>query len=186
MEKLDRSDIQTLLRDLGERLDERGVVADIYIAGGAAVTLCYERDYSTTDVDALYDPRQVVSEVARDVAEESGYEVPDHWLNDALKRYMQTPESDDERREIMADCPGLRVMVASPERILGMKCAAGRQKDIDGIIHLCEHLGIENVDELLDIAERHAVFEGHMARSTERTRAFIEGIFDEEAEMVNQ
>ena len=36
---LDRAAIQDAFRRLGERLARRGVVADIYVIGGAAMTL---------------------------------------------------------------------------------------------------------------------------------------------------
>jgi hypothetical protein len=38
---LDRAAIQDAFRRLGERLARRGVVADIYVIGGAAMTLAW-------------------------------------------------------------------------------------------------------------------------------------------------
>ncbi|HMG65792.1 MAG TPA: hypothetical protein VK599_22830 [Streptosporangiaceae bacterium] len=39
---LDRAAIQDAFRRLGDRLARRGVVADIYVIGGAAMALAYD------------------------------------------------------------------------------------------------------------------------------------------------
>jgi hypothetical protein len=44
---LDREGIEEAFRRLGDRLAKRGVVADIYVFGGAAMALAYD-SYSTT------------------------------------------------------------------------------------------------------------------------------------------
>jgi hypothetical protein len=51
---LDRAGIEKAFRRLGDRLARRGVVADIYIFGGAAMTLAYDSRRATRDVDALF------------------------------------------------------------------------------------------------------------------------------------
>jgi hypothetical protein len=44
---LDRAAIEDAFRRLGDRLARRGVVADVYIVGGAALALAYEARRST-------------------------------------------------------------------------------------------------------------------------------------------
>ena len=51
---LDRQGIEEAFRRLGDRLAKRGVVADIYVFGGAAMALAYDSRRSTRDVDALF------------------------------------------------------------------------------------------------------------------------------------
>ena len=51
---LDREDIEGAFRRLGDRLVKRGVVADIYVFGGAAMALAYDSRRATRDVDALF------------------------------------------------------------------------------------------------------------------------------------
>ena len=51
---LDRAAIQDAFRRLSERLARRGVVADIYVIGGAAMTLAYDARRSTRDIDAVF------------------------------------------------------------------------------------------------------------------------------------
>jgi hypothetical protein len=50
---LDRAGIEEAFRRLGERLAKRGVVADLYVFGGAAMALAYDSRRATRDVDAL-------------------------------------------------------------------------------------------------------------------------------------
>ena len=53
---LDREGIEEAFRRLGDRLAKRGVVADIYVFGGAAMALAYDSRRATRDVDALFKP----------------------------------------------------------------------------------------------------------------------------------
>lgn len=50
---LDRDVITEALRRLGERLAYRGVVADLYVFDGAAMTLAYDLRPATRDIDAV-------------------------------------------------------------------------------------------------------------------------------------
>lgn len=65
---LDRAAIQDAFRRLGDRLARRGVVADIYVIGGAAMTLAYDARRSTRDIDAVFQPHGVVLEEASAIA----------------------------------------------------------------------------------------------------------------------
>jgi hypothetical protein len=65
---LGRAEIREALRRLGDRLAWRGVVADLYVFGGAAMALAYDLRRSTRDVDALIKPHGVVLVEAEAVA----------------------------------------------------------------------------------------------------------------------
>jgi mannitol/fructose-specific phosphotransferase system IIA component len=69
---LDRAAIEHAFRRLGERLARRGVVADLYIFGGAAMALAYDARRSTRHIDAVFTPHGVVLDEARAVADELG------------------------------------------------------------------------------------------------------------------
>jgi hypothetical protein len=47
---LDRSAIEDAFRRLGDRLERRGVVADLYIFGGAAMAMVYDSRRATRDM----------------------------------------------------------------------------------------------------------------------------------------
>jgi predicted nucleotidyltransferase len=77
---LDREGIEEAFRKLGERLVRRGVVADIYVIGGAAMALAYDARRSTRDIDAVFEPHGIVLDEARNTAKELG--LPSWWLNE--------------------------------------------------------------------------------------------------------
>ena len=52
------------LSPLGERLVRRGVVADVFVVGGAAMALAYDAARVTRDVDAVFKPHGIVPEEA--------------------------------------------------------------------------------------------------------------------------
>ncbi|MGP3968098.1 hypothetical protein [Streptomyces sp. 6N223] len=62
---LGRKEIEQALRMLGERLARRGVTAEVYVFGGAAMALAYDSRRATRDIDAVFVPHGVVLEEAR-------------------------------------------------------------------------------------------------------------------------
>jgi predicted nucleotidyltransferase len=67
-----RLELERAFTHLGERLVRRGVVADLFIVGGAAMALAYDAKRVTRDVDAMFVPHGVVLDEARAVADELG------------------------------------------------------------------------------------------------------------------
>ena len=63
-----RAELERAFTALGERLVRRGVVADIFIVGGAAMALAYDAARVTRDVDAMFKPHGIVHEEAIRVA----------------------------------------------------------------------------------------------------------------------
>ena len=107
---LGRAEIERAFTALGERLVRRGVVADIFVVGGAAMALAYDAARVTRDVDAVFKPHGIVLEEARKVADDLG--LPYWWLNEQASVYISGKEDASKRR--VFDHPGLRVMAASP------------------------------------------------------------------------
>ncbi len=66
---LGRAELERAFTALGQRLARRGVVADVFVAGGAAMALAYDAARATRDVDARFVPHGVVLEEARQVAQ---------------------------------------------------------------------------------------------------------------------
>jgi hypothetical protein len=94
---------------LGERLARRGVVADVFVVGGAAMALAYDAQRVTRDVDAVFVPRGIVHEEAIRVADD--LELPHWWLNEQASVYVSGKHDPGKRR--VFDHPGLRVTAAS-------------------------------------------------------------------------
>ena len=145
---LDRATITEALRRLGERLAYRGVVADLYVFGGAAMALAYDLRRATRDIDALFHPHGAVVAEAQSVALELG--LPRWWLNEQASAYVSPV--DDGAAPLVFEHPGLRVHAASAQHLLAMKVQAGRRRDADDIRLLADHLGLRTPADVLAVA----------------------------------
>ena len=61
---LGRAELERAFAFLGERLARRGVVADVFVVGGAAMALAYGAARVTRDVDARFVPHGIVVDEA--------------------------------------------------------------------------------------------------------------------------
>ncbi len=142
-----RDDVLGLLRELGARLERRGVRATVYVVGGAAMAIAFDTRRLTRDIDAIYSPAQTVSEVASEIAAER--HLPADWLNQSARAFVPTPHDPGDGIEL----PGLSLTTASPQHLLAMKLAAGRYgRDLDDLVVLFRQLGIRSPDEAVEIA----------------------------------
>ena len=144
---LDRAAIEDAFGRLGERLARRGVVADVYVIGGAAMALAYDARRATRDIDAVFKPHGIVFEEARAVALELG--LPQWWLNEQASVYV-APGGDPDAATVF-EHRGLRVAAASPRHLLAMKVLAARRRDADDIRVLARHLELRDSGEVLAI-----------------------------------
>lgn len=98
-----RAELERAFTRLGEWLVRRGVVADIFVVGGAAMALAYDAKRVTRDVDAMFVPHGVVLDEARAVAD--GLGLPPWWLNQQINRVPHIMATDQH----MGYPPGQRV-----------------------------------------------------------------------------
>lgn len=147
---LDRARIRDLFRQLGERLQRRGVVADLYVIGGAAMALAYDARRATRDVDAVFLPHGIVLEEAHALAADLG--LPQWWLNEQASMYVAP--GGDPQAPLSFDHPGLRVSTASPEHLLAMKALAARRRDTEDLQVLVDHLELTSAEQVVDICTR--------------------------------
>ena len=149
-ELLGRDDIVGLLSALGQRLDERGLRVEIYVVGGTAMVLAYDRARVTRDIDAVWDATEPVAEVIAEIAEERS--LPREWLNDRVRPML--PRVFDEGQSEVLSLPGLAVTVASPRHMIAMKARAARDaRDLDDLVLLCDREGIDQVSDVFAIAD---------------------------------
>lgn len=139
---LDRVQLERAFTALGERLARRGIVADLFVVGGAAMALAYDATRATRDVDSLFVPHGVVLEEAWKVADELG--LPRWWLNEQASAYISGKDDPGKRR--VFDHPGLRVTAASPRHVFAMKALAARTRDIDDLRLLASIIGVDNAE----------------------------------------
>lgn len=170
---LTRKDILRALERLSEILERRGVKADLYVIGGAAMTLAYKARPATRDVDAVFKRKNEVFKAAAQVAREQG--LPDEWLSDAAKKFMGRP---DRRPLPILDLPGVRLMAGSPEYLLAMKVLADRNdRDRNDLRFLIRRLGIKSVKEAVRIF--HEVYPDD--EIPDDTRARLADLIEKEA-----
>ena len=151
MNELNIDRVTNLLRELGERLDGRGIEAEIYVVGGAAMMLAYDRARITRDIDAVGVPQEEIDAEVRAMAVDHRDLDPD-WLN-ARVLPMLPRGVDGERLQVLGG-PGLTVNVASPKWLLAMKARAARgRRDLDDIWVLCQVLGLRAVDQVWQICD---------------------------------
>jgi hypothetical protein len=166
-----RAKIVEALQKLGDELVNRDVHGQIFIVGGAAIALAYATRRVTKDVDAVFEPKAVIYEVATKVADELG--LPADWLNDAAKAFM--PGQDDNARPL-PEVKGIEITTASPRYLLAMKLMAMRigedDRDVELLIRECE---ITNAQEALRLL--HSLYPAH--EPPLRTRLFLEALFEE-------
>ena len=151
----DRSEIRSLLTELGDRLEAKGVQATLYVVGGAAVAINLDTRRVTRDIDAVFHPRSDVRSEADLMAEERG--LPGSWLNDAAAAWVPGDDAD----AAVFGTGGLTVSVASPRHLLAMKMVAFRATDRTDLLAIFDALGITTATEAADIAT--AVYGGHHA-----------------------
>ncbi|MGB7982313.1 MAG: DUF6036 family nucleotidyltransferase [Candidatus Nanopelagicales bacterium] len=148
---LNREQILELLGELGQEMESRGLRAELFIVGGAAMALAFDARRATRDIDAVFVPKAEVYEAARSVAERRGLQ-PD-WLNDAVKGFLLGEDPD---RRTVFESPGCSVTVPSAQYLLAMKVYAARvDRDADDIRTLAGISGLHSADEVLDLAERY-------------------------------
>ena len=145
--------IRELFTLLAAALEREGVVGEVYVVGGAVMTLAFAARPSTNDVDAVFMPKEVVRRAARRVARDA--DVDPDWLNDAVKGFL------GERGEFSTwlDLPHLKVFTPVPEYLLAMKCIAFRLgpefHDEEDVRYLLRYLNVERTRDALAIVERY-------------------------------
>lgn len=168
---MDRGEITDALTALAGELSERGISAEMYVVGGAAIALAFDERRSTRDIDAVFEPKGAVYEAAASVGEQRG--LPPGWLNDAVKGFLA---GDDPAAAPVLELPGLRCLTASPETLLALKVLAHRVGEDEADLRLlANELDLESAEEVLSIAERT-----YGDRLEPAARFFVEQIFESE------
>ena len=144
---LGRAELERAFAALGERLARRGVVADVFVVGGAAMALAYDATRVTRDVDARFVPHGVVVDEARQVARDLG--LPPWWLNEQATTYISGKDDPGKRRVLRSSG------AAGDGRItrarFAMKALAARTRDIDDLRLLAGMIGIETPEAALQV-----------------------------------
>jgi len=141
---LGREDLIRGLRSVVAKLEARGEPAGIRIVGGAAIALCYFERGTTADIDAQFQPEEVIREVAMEVAVEEKW--PEDWLNNKASQFI--PFSDATKWVTIYDDGKITISVADFRTLLAMKLNSSRPgRDVKDIANLLSMCGISNLVE---------------------------------------
>ena len=150
---LDKQEILDLLARLSEELAKNQVVGELYLVGGAVMCLVFEEREATKGVDGFFKPVQAVRIAARRVAAASGS--PEDWLNDAVKGFL----ADKGDFQPYLELSHLRVMTASPQYLLAMKCLAMRLgpefHDEEDVRFLIRYLNLTDYDGVIGVVAKY-------------------------------
>ena len=148
-----RDKVNALLTELGARLHARGIEGELYLVGGGAMLLGYNRNTETKDLDAIYAPTEIIDQIADQMAaERSDYALLPGWLNSQV--FPLLPRIKDSRAWQALDVPGLTVQIASSELLLAMKARASRSiRDFDDLAVLADVLKITDINQVWKICE---------------------------------
>lgn len=156
-QSLSREQVLNLLNKVGEDLSEQGIIGEIAIYGGSALTLMYDFRQATFDVDfTAIDPvnngQYCVSCAAKRVAQNEG--IDEDWMNDCVEAYISDNPDFTLFGEFPKEKPGLRVFTATPEYMLTMKMLAMRSslvsndiEDVWNLIDICQINSFEEAKE---------------------------------------
>ena len=128
---MDRDELLRALRELSERLRSP---CEIVIVGGAAMILCYGASRATHDVDVLLLSGNTteVRRIARQVAGE--YNLPEDWLNDAVKGYADIlPPDFRERLYLLGSFNQVTLYALGLPEQAAMKIVALRDQDLEDL-----------------------------------------------------
>jgi len=142
-----KNEIITAFLKLNEELGKDGSKAEICIVGGAVMCLVFNAREQTKDVDAIFQPKTKVYELAGRVAEDLG--LPDDWLNDSAKGYVNSKLDQVE----VLNLSHLKIFAPSAKYMLAMKCLAARigTHDESDIEFLIKYLKLTKTKDVLDI-----------------------------------
>ncbi|OQW94021.1 MAG: hypothetical protein BWK79_08035 [Beggiatoa sp. IS2] len=159
MVTFNQEDILRALIRLGELASNAHHSVELLITGGALMVLAYQSRLATKDVDALIlSPQAVlVRKWIQQVAREQ--ELPEDWLNDAVKPFLVTISPGP----VVFQATGLTVKSPLPEQMLAMKLAAWRDEgDILDAARILQEL-----DSSLSQAEVWALCVPYLPKGTE-------------------
>jgi len=144
---LDTERLEALLTELADRLADRGIAANLYIVGGAALALCYYQEGQrrlTNDVDASFSPVEEVANEAEALAEKYG--LRPGWLNPKAAQFFPAHGLPEGSTVIERD--RVAMVVGPPRLILAMKLRAARLgRDNDDVAVLIRRCDIRSVEE---------------------------------------
>jgi hypothetical protein len=148
---LSRDQIEKCFVELNEMLRKKGQKGEIGIVGGAVMCLVFNARNMTRDVDAIFEPSQIIRDAAISIADK--FDLPPDWLNDAAKGFIV----EGFKKVDVSRMSNLLIWAPEPRYMLAMKCMSARWdgSDKDDVIFLLDHLGLKKPEKVFSIIESY-------------------------------
>ncbi|MDR2571612.1 MAG: hypothetical protein LBD23_15155 [Oscillospiraceae bacterium] len=150
MELLHRDDILRFFEEVNSRLKTMDKTGELYIIGGAAISLAFGGRNATEDIDAIYKPRSEIRRIIKEIADE--HNLRNDWLNNDAEHFI----TENMTFTLLFDYSNLKIFHIDAECLLAMKLASARpdtSPDMDDCLLLMERLGIFEEKDLLRVVE---------------------------------
>ena len=155
-------EVETYFQALNEELASRKINKPVRLVmvGGVYMMFFFKNRASTKDVDVIpldfpdtTEPNQETRAFRSAVnAVAKRYRLRRDWMNDVVAAFTQEIGAVTLWREYS----NLHIYVPTAECMLVMKLLAGREKDEDDIVALCEQLHIETREQAQVLVDRYA------------------------------
>lgn len=154
---MNRIQILTALRCLGEKANAAGIRLELSIYEGTAFLLAYNSREGTKDIDAILKPRETGQQLVVAVASELG--LPEDWLNSNVAQFVSPIAETKRRLAEIEDQTGLIIQVPTAKYLLAMKTLAcrrpigtyqGDMEDLRFLIHKMQIRSLDEIQEALD------------------------------------
>ena len=160
---MQKNDIETNLAKLGQELRAMGVQhpVSILLVGGAFMLTQIQNRQTTDDIDVLLkdvndsmtSPNYQIFKAAV-WAVASKNKIPGAWLNDIIGDFLRDVSNVPEGT-LWRKYDQLEVFLPPKEYILALKLLAGRQKDREDILALCQQLQIQTREQAQRLLDRY-------------------------------
>lgn len=148
-----RDDLIKGFHDLDRYLAQQGLSGEIAVYGGACLCLVYSARSSTKDVDAIFQPTELMRKAIFEVGIANGWDW--NWVNDDVAGFLSDREVADQTLPEFESLENLTVLFPSPEYLLAMKCLAARganddelSPDLADAVWLAKSLHLKTRDDL--------------------------------------
>lgn len=154
---MDKNELIKVIQGLDKTMSSP---CDLVLVGGAAMILHFGAKRATRDVDVLVlrGDLAALRKAVRDTA--STYDLPEDWLNDAVKGFADVLPRDFYNRLIPLDIPlrNLQLYILGQPDQTAMKIVALREQDLEDLEFLLPEMSESDRDVLIKIMNHVATF----------------------------
>jgi len=175
---MNRGQILSALKCLGEKAKSAGLKLEVSIYGGTAFLLAYNSREGTKDIDAILRPKELGLELVAEVALD--LDLPEDWLNSNVEQFVSPIAETKRRLAAIEDETGLIVRVPTAKYLLAMKTLACRrpigsyQGDIEDLRFLIQKMKIRELSEIQNALDSYYPDEVIQAKNIPLLKSLID------------